>query len=63
MRMIQYMTYPDGAVKTRKSWVRIEQEPDRKLYYSRWYAGHFHIDKTISKLRIVMDDILPYPKA
>ena len=29
------------------------------LDYTVWYAGHFHVDKRIGKLRILMDDIIP----
>lgn len=32
---------------------------EASLQYTLWYAGHFHMDKTIGKLRIVMDDVLP----
>lgn len=30
-----------------------------KLQYSRWFCGHWHIDKSIDKLRFVMDDFVP----
>ena len=29
------------------------------LNYTLWYAGHFHVDKQMGKLRILMDDIVP----
>ena len=29
-----------------------------KLDYGKWYCGHWHIDKSIDKLRFVMDDFV-----
>lgn len=29
-----------------------------KLQYKKWYCGHWHIDKSIDKLRFVMDDFV-----
>lgn len=29
---------------------------ERKLSYKKWYCGHFHIDKTIDKLRFLFND-------
>lgn len=31
-------------------------EIERKLHYTRWYAGHFHTAKTVDKLRIMYQD-------
>ena len=31
-------------------------EIERKLHYTRWYAGHFHTAKTVDKLRLMYQD-------
>ena len=39
--------------KTTEAWLdRIEQQ----LQYERWYCGHYHIKKTIGKMRFMFDD-------
>ena len=45
----------EGIDQSTESWLDSIEE---SLDYSLWYAGHFHIDKTIGKLRIMMDDIV-----
>ena len=31
---------------------------ERALTYEKWYAGHWHIDKTIDKMRFIYNDIV-----
>ena len=33
-------------------------EVEDKLNYSRWLCGHWHIDKSIDKIRFIMDDFI-----
>lgn len=33
---------------------------EEKLNYCRWFCGHFHIDKSIDKLRFLFKDIIPF---
>lgn len=33
---------------------------ENKLDYSRWFCGHFHIDKTVDRLRFLFKDIIPF---
>ena len=46
----------EGIDQTTETWL---DSIENSLDYTLWYAGHFHIDKTIGKLRIMMDDIVP----
>lgn len=46
----------EGIDQSTEMWLDSIEE---SLNYSVWYAGHFHIDKTMEKLRIMMDDIVP----
>lgn len=36
-------------------------EIEKKLKYERWYAGHYHIEKVIDKLRIMFNDFTVMP--
>lgn len=43
--------------KTTEIWLdKIENE----LEYDQWYCGHYHIDKSIDKLRFLFKDIVPF---
>ena len=43
--------------KSTEEWLdKIEE----KLTYRRWYAGHYHCEKSIDKLRILFNDIVEY---
>ena len=34
------------------------QKIEDKLKYKKWYCGHFHIEKSIDKIRFAYDDII-----
>lgn len=36
-------------------------EIEKKLKYERWYAGHYHTEKVIDKLRIMFNDFTVMP--
>lgn len=42
---------------TEKWMDRIEE----KLYYSHWYCGHYHINKSIERLRFLYEDFIELP--
>ena len=43
---------------TTEQWMdRIEE----RLFYTHWYCGHFHTDKTTGKLHILFRTFLPFP--
>ena len=31
---------------------------ENKLTYKKWYCGHWHIDKSIDKIRFMMNDLV-----
>jgi 3-oxoacid CoA-transferase subunit A len=31
---------------------------EKRLYYERWYAGHFHVDWSLDRIRILFEDFL-----
>ena len=33
-----------------------------RLTYRRWFAGHYHTEKTVDRLRIIFNDILAFPE-
>lgn len=41
--------------KTTEIWLG---EIEKKLDYKRWYIGHYHVDKTIDKMRFIFNDFL-----
>lgn len=41
--------------KSTEEWL---DEIENYLHYDRWLCGHWHIDKTVDKLRFVMDDLV-----
>lgn len=34
-----------------------------RLAYRRWFAGHYHTEKTVDRLRIMFNDILDFRQA
>lgn len=44
-----------------KSTERWLEEIEERLDYSRWYCGHYHIEKRIDKLRFMYEDYVALP--
>lgn len=36
------------------------EEIEGKLKYSKWYCGHFHVDKSVDKIRFLFKDIISF---
>lgn len=47
----------DTVDKSTEIWLDSIEE---KLSYQKWYAGHYHIDKTVDKMRLLFNDILAF---
>lgn len=63
--MMEYNWYPSAQpseeeknkVKVDKSTEEFLDEIENITDYQKWYCGHYHTDKTIDKLRIMMNDM------
>lgn len=47
----------DAVDKSTEEWLT---EIEKRLDYKKWYAGHFHVDKTVGNFQLMFEGIEPF---
>ena len=58
-RYLPYEAFLSGVDQSKvdQSTEKFLDELEQKLNYKKWYCGHYHIEKSIDKIRFMFNDI------
>lgn len=54
-----FLPFIDQSTVDKSTEIWLDRIEDN-LTYKKWYAGHYHVDKTVDKIRLLFNDILEF---